>query len=444
MRNDDIIRGLLDKGQSLGLDPVEIMIQSNRTLSARIFQGELDSYSLADGRGLGLRGNYQGRMGYSYTEKLHDETVDFLLEETRSNAQQFDEAAAEEIQLPSGNYPEFSGHNPRLAAWEGQDLVEWIRELALDARQYDDRVRLVNAGMGLEERQVTLENTLGMNLKSELSLLSVYLHIIAGEEERHTGTRMQVVGDFDLLDRAKLVQGAVEDAVSLFGARPLTSGSYPTVLRNDVVTEFLSAFWPAFSAEQGQKGLSLLHDKLGEEIASPLVDIVDHPLLAARSGSSPFDGEGIASRRKELVKQGVLLVQLHNSQTAKRGNTTTTGNASRASYKAPVKVAPSNLYIAPGDGDQEQLLSTMGKGLFITSVQGMHSGTNPVSGDFSVAASGFEVAQGALLRPVDQITIAGNFFRLLQDIAAVGDDLLFQGRYGAPGLLVKELAVSGT
>ena len=160
--------------------------------------------------------------------------------------------------------------------------------------------------------------------------------------------------------------------------------------------------------------------------------------------SQPFDAEGVASKTKAVISDGVLKTFLHNLKTAKKDGVESTGNAYKG-IKSPIGISPTSFYIQAGDKSYQQLLEEMGEGLIIISVQGLHSGANPVSGDFSLGAYGYYVKDGRIQRPVDQITIAGNFFDLLKNVVAIGSDLEFDSSgVGSPSsLLIKELAVAG-
>ncbi|MBS4053737.1 MAG: TldD/PmbA family protein, partial [Thermaerobacter sp.] len=219
---------------------------------------------------------------------------------------------------------------------------------------------------------------------------------------------------------------------------------YKVLLRHDVASELLATFASSFSAEAVQKGLSLLKDKLGEAIMSSSITIIDDPLLPERPNSAPFDAEGVATKTKTVVGEGKLVTLLHNLKTAKKDGVASTGNAHKAAFNAPVTVAPTNLYIQAGGKVYAELVAELENGLVIIAVQGTHSGANPVSGDFSLSAYGYLVEDGKVVRPVNQITIAGNFFAMLSNIQGVGNDLLFKyGSVASPSLLIGSLAVSG-
>ena len=156
-------------------------------------------------------------------------------------------------------------------------------------------------------------------------------------------------------------------------------------------------------------------------------------------GSCPFDREGAATYKKNVIEGGVLTTLLHNRKTAKKAGVRTTGNAAGSG-----SVAPSNLFIQPGTATEEELLDHMGDGLYLTDVTGLHAGANAVSGDFSLLSCGFEVKNGKKVRAVEQFTVAGNFYQLLADVLEVGDNLLFDGSpIGSPSVRVKALSVAG-
>jgi PmbA protein len=187
-----------------------------------------------------------------------------------------------------------------------------------------------------------------------------------------------------------------------------------------------------------QKNMSLLKGKLNAEIGSPLFTLADDPFLKKSPRSRSFDDEGVATRYKEVVKNGVLTTYLHNLTTAKKDGVSSTGNASGTS------VASINFVIQPGKHPFDELVASTVDGILITDLQGAHAGANPVSGDFSLQASGFVVENGKIGKPVALITVAGNFIGMLKDIVAVGNDLK-SSYYGitSPSIKIRSMAVAG-
>jgi PmbA protein len=334
-----------------------------------------------------------------------------------------------------------------LSSEEYIDAALRLEQAALAA---DSRVDLVNWALtGYYSEEVFMANTKGLEQSYRKNFAVGYVSAVVKDKDQiKTGHRFRCVFDWDELKPGELAREAAEEGASLLDADTVPSGDYRIILRRDVARDILATFAGVFSAEAVQKGLSLLGDKLGTKIAAGHVTLTDNPLLPKAGGSRPFDGEGVAVQATTVIKDGQLTNFLHNLKTAKKAGVETTGNANRGSYKSPVGIAPTNFYFEPGTASFDELVKELHQGLIIIDVQGLHSGANPVSGDFSLGAYGYLVEGGRIARAVDQITVSGNFFTLLQDVAAVGTDLEFGapgggGNIGSPSLLIKSLAVAG-
>lgn len=192
-----------------------------------------------------------------------------------------------------------------------------------------------------------------------------------------------------------------------------------------------------------KKNQSLLKGKVGQQVASKGVTLLNVPYHPDALSGGNFDGEGVATKHQAIITEGTLQTLLHNRKTAAKDSCETTGHAKRESYKDTLSIAPQNIYIAPGQDTQDTLISSLSEGVLVTNLSGLHSGTNSISGDFSVAAQGFHIQDGKLASPVRQMTIAGNFFSLLKNIEAISSDLYFlPSGHGSPSIIVKELAVT--
>ena len=170
--------------------------------------------------------------------------------------------------------------------------------------------------------------------------------------------------------------------------------------------------------------------------------IYDDGLLEGGLGTAPADDEAVPIQRKTIISDGRLLLFLHNTYTARKDKTLSTGNGMRGGFKGVPGVGITNLYIEPGECSQEGIIEQAERGLFVTEVMGMHT-ANPISGDFSVGATGFWIENGAKAYPVREVTIAGNILELMKNVDVVGCDLRFSGRIGSPSLLIKELSIGG-
>ena len=438
---------LFRQGLLAGFTEMEIFVTSARDFSVRVFKKEIDNYSLSEVWGLGFRGKYQGRMGYAYTEIPDQQSVTLLIKDAKQNAIIIDSTDDIEIFAGSNTYPKIEAFNPDFSNISVADKIEFALNLEQEAYSLDPRVTTVNYALFADgEGEVHIANTKGLDRSYQRNGGASYVSVVVkDEDEVRTAGRFVVGNKWECFNVAELAKEAVEEAVSMLGAQTIDSKEYPVILRHDVAGGILQTFSSVFSAESVQKGFSLLKDKIGETIAAQTITLIDDPLLPDGAGSAPFDSEGVATKTKEVIKDGVLITYLHNLKTAKKDGIPSTGNASKGSFRSPVRIAPTNFFIQPGDLSYDELMADLDEGLIIISVQGLHSGANPVSGDFSLGAYGYYVKNGKIDHPVDQITIAGNFFQLLKDVTRIGSDLKFGmgGSTASPSILIKGLAVSG-
>lgn len=443
----DLLNKLIEKGQEK-MDEVEAFLVKNKQLDIEIYKGEIDKYSLAESGGLSFRGSSQGKMGYSYTERLEESALDSLVYEALENSKYIEGSDDEIIFSGSESYEEINHYDDSLNQVPTQDKINFLINLEKEAYSLDERVFAVNACAYQEfEGERYLVNSKGLDLHDKSNGGAAYIFVVVkDDEDTKTGISYRIFYDFSSLDFKEIAKEAVDRAISMLGASNIKSGNYPIIIENTTFANLLSAFTPIFSSDNVQKGLSLLKGKLGEEIASPLLTIVDDPFLKGGFASRNFDDEGTASTFKTMVDNGKLVSFAYNWKTANREGVASTGHASR-SYKGPISIAPTNLYVVNGDLDLDEMMVLADKGLLINNLEGLHSGLNPVSGDFSLSASGYEIKDGKKARPVNQITIAGNLYEVFKNIVAVGNDLKFglpsNGYIGSPSILVKSLAVSG-
>jgi len=254
----------------------------------------------------------------------------------------------------------------------------------------------------------------------------------------------EITRDPHAFDPQAVADVAVEEALRAVGGASLPSGNYPVILRWDAMSSLLQTFSGVFSAEQAQKGLSRLADKVGAVIAAPCVTLVDNPLLPGGFNSQPFDAEGVPTFHKDVIDAGKLLTLLHNMKTAAKAGVSSTGNAHKASFASPVTVAPSNFFLQAGRRSLRQLEESMGDGLVITDLSGLHAGANAVSGDFSLLCKGYEVKGGRFSRAMEQMTVSGNFYTLLKEITEVASDLRFDpSGIASPSVRVREMTLAG-
>ena len=444
-----LIEKIFQAGKAQGIGDMEVYYSAGSSLSLKVFQKELDGYSLSESEGLSLRGVFNGKMGYSYTEKVDESSIDLLIKNVVENATVIDSDDEESIYEGSKEYREVNIFNPDLEKVSESDKINFVKSLEEEAFKIDKRITSVETcvyGDGYGE--TVMSNTKGLHLHDKNNIAYTYAVVVAKDgDDIKTGMAYRAGNDFTKFNAAEIASETVREALSLLGAKTVKSADYPVVIRNSAAADLLESFTGIFSAESVQKDLSLLKGKLNHKIASEKFTLVDNPFMEEGLASKSFDGEGAACRYKKVIDKGVLMTYLHNLKTAKKDGTETTGNASKGSYKASIGISPSNFYVEKGSRTLEEMISDIKTGIMITELQGLHSGLNPISGDFSLAALGYEIKEGKIAGPVEQITVAGNYFEMLKDIEEVGSDLKFglpgEAYIGSPSLKIKKLSIAG-
>ena len=440
------VERLFAKAAEAGLEDYEVYYSEGESFQVSVFAGEVDSYKVSSRAGLSFRGLFQGSMGMSYTEVLDEEAAAMLVDRARENAQVL---KGQDLQFL------YAGEDARYAkpvlfsqALEKVTAEEKIKAaLAMEkaALAMEDVRSVSHCAVHTGRGEVRLVNSKGLNLREQENTLVAYIEAVVERDGDTVDGLAYVMGrDFAALDPQKLAEEAVHSARDKLGASSVPSGAMPIVLDREVMADLLATFAGMFSAENAQKGLSRLAGREGEVIAASCVTLTDDPLLPEGLASSSFDAQGVPAYTKAIIQDGKLMTLLHNLETAAKAGVQTTGNAARPGYKGKVTVAPSNLCLRPGSAPVSALLEAAGDGLLITEVSGLHAGANGVTGDFSLTARGFAIEGGRRGRPVDQITVAGNFYDLLRDICQVGNDLrMTMSGVGTPSVRVESLMVAG-
>lgn len=450
---DSIIEKLLNASGSHGFDGAEVMVTSQKDFEASVFEGDIDEYSISESSGLSFRGIKNGSIGYAYTEKIDDIASDLLLKEAMDNLKAIDSRDQEFIfnNKEALEYKEINQFNESYTEVTNEEKIELLKKMEKEAYAYDHRVSTVkHCIFGDGNQLLKIKNTYGIDLEEKSNGFFLYFSVgVKTDDEIQSGYSIFFGNNYSAVDYKVIVHEAVDKAVSLLGAKTIKSDNYPVVIENKTFASLLKAYVSIFSAESVQKGLSLLEGKLNKRIANKALTIVDHPHLENKMASRSFDSEGVPTQVKKIVENGELKTFLHNLKTANKAQVQSTANAIRYSYKSSIGIAPSNFYIEAGEIEVDDMLASLDQGLYIISLEGMHAGINPVSGDFSLAAKGFLIENGEKVRPVNQITVSGNFLKVLQSIEMIGEDLAFDlpsgaSIFGAPSIKVKSLTISGS
>ncbi|TVP96348.1 MAG: TldD/PmbA family protein [Acholeplasmatales bacterium] len=424
-----------------GLEATQVYLEHSVQLDLEVFKGELEKNQIADSRVLTIQGIYQGKMGKLTTEVLDEGQEEAWADDLIKSASLIESKDEVFIYEGSAHYETVEGlRNEAIEAVDIKTKIDMVFALDAKMRDLDERADLTQAFYGQSRKRVLLQNSKGLKLEKDVNSAVLGGYVVA-RQDGDSRTAFDYVQSNDMadFDLDVIAETTVTKAVSQLGAKPVPSGTYEILLQNTASASLLAAHVSMFSAESVQKGMSKLAGKVGQSIAAESIRIIDDPFRKKSPKSGAFDDEGVSTQPLELISGGVLKGYMHNLKTARKADATSTGHGYRGG------VSPTNFHIQAGTADFDATLQSIEKGLLITDLQGTHAGTNAISGDFSLQASGFLIEQGKMTQPVALITVAGNYLDLLNDVTTLCDDLKFGfGFIGSPSLKIKSLVVSGS
>ncbi|MCU0310545.1 MAG: TldD/PmbA family protein [Acidimicrobiales bacterium] len=429
-----------------GDEQVEAVVVRGLDTEIKVFEGEVESLSSAQSEGLGVRVVVGGRQGFAYAGSLDADVLGETLAEARDNARfaTVDDHAG--LAEPDGVAPaELDLYRASLAERPTDDKVALAVELERAVRAADPRISGIESAEYVDSlSEAAIVTTTGLRSLSRDSSCYVATYAMASDgPDTQTGFGFSVGREIDDLDVARAAADAAERATRLLGAGKPPSERVTVVLDPWVTAQFLGLLGHTLNGEAVAKGRSLFADRLGEQVASPLLTLVDDPTDPRAFTATDTDGEGLATRRNVLIADGVLDRFVHNAYSARRAGTTSTGNAVRG-YSSTPSVGCMAVTVLPGTADQAELVAQVGEGVLVQDVSGLHSGVNPVSGDFSTGAEGLRIRGGELADPVREFTIASTLQRMLLDVTAVGGDLEWLPMNAAGvSLVIRDVTVSG-
>lgn len=444
MEINEIKELILKEVRSKGLKEFDIYINSSSSLSIESKGGKVDSFEASKVTGASLRVFNSGRQGFSYCTEFSNDGIRRMVDEAALSSRHTTPDEFRILPEAAASIPSISVYDAGMKDVPEEEKIERAMAIESAALSFDKRMKRVRkADYSETEYESLIFSSRGMDVSHRGTYCSASVSALAEE-----GAESEMGGDYDFsrfydgLDVELVGRRAAENAVMLLGGKRIKTVKCPVVFENSVSSDFLGVLASSFIADSVQKGKSLLAGKVGMAIASPILDVFDDGLYPGGIGTAPVDGEGVARQRTPLVEGGILKGYLYDTYSAAKERVRSTGNAVRPGIKAPPSCGLTNLYIEKGGLSKDDLLNKAGSGLLVTEVMGMHT-ANPVSGDFSVGAAGIWIENGEKAYPVKGIAIAGNIIDVLNCVTAVGDDLRFFGKIGAPSLLISELTVSG-
>lgn len=428
------------------VDDYELYFSSSEGISIESKDLKVDSFKVSKSMGVGLRTLTGGKPGFGFStvmdrdalRKMVDDAISASGEASSDKFRSFPESQKQSF-LEDLNLIDSS-----MDTMTEDEKIQIAIDIEKSAIEYDKRVKRVRGASYSESRgSSVIINSQGVDVSSDATFYSASVMAIAeADDDSQMGYEMGLGHKSSDIDAIKIGRGAAKRAVDVLGGKGMESEKCPAVFENSVVNEFLGTFSSAFLADNVQKGKSMLMDKKGQQILSPLITIYDDGLLKGGWASSLYDSEGVPTETKTLVDGGECRGFLYDTYTAKKEGVTSTGNGKRGGFKGSPNPGVTNFYMKNGDTSLDDLIKEAGRGLFITDVMGVHT-IDAISGDFSLGAGGFWIENGEIKHPVRGIAISGNLLELFSRVALVGSDLRHMGSVGAPSLLFDYIEASG-
>ena len=438
----DIVAEALEAARQAGAEQADAVLIEERSLDVSLREGVIEHVERAEGQDLGLRVFVGKSQAIVSSSKLDRDTVS----DAARRAVDMAKAAPEDPYAGLAGKALLARDIPDLDLWDGREIgEEELQALAKEAEEAALSVKGISkssgAGASASARRLVLGTSEGFLNGYRRSGFGFSVSVIAGE-----GTGMERDYDFssavhfkNLVPAKAVGLRAGEQTVRRLNPRKVPSQRVPVVYDRRISASLIGHFAGAISGPAVARGTSFLKDMMGKEIFAPGITIVDDPLMRRGLGSRPFDAEGLAVARKELVSDGVLKSFLLDQSSARQLGLEPTGHASRGTGSPPAP-SPSNLYLVNGTQTAEMLMADITSGFYVTELLGM--GVNSVTGDYSRGATGFWIENGTLSYPVSEVTIAGNL-RVMYRKLTPANDLEFKMATNAPTIRVEGMTVAG-
>lgn len=429
---------------------VEAYIEEGEETNIRVDGGEVEQLSQSGAKGLGIRVIDGGRTGYAYTS-------DFSAESVKTAVQTAQELAQIVTADPNRGLPKLQEipdedldiFDPTLHEVSIEDKIALTKKVEKLSLAGDPRMRQAQAYYGDGIQHTYLANSKGF--AGKYSRTVAYSYVMAFAVDEASGDQAQGLGlsfstYYNELSPEAVAQEAVYKTTLTLGADSIATQKGTVVFDAMIMGQLLGYIAFALNAQSMQRGRSFLIGKMGQEVGSDKVTLLDNGRMKRGMASAPFDAEGVPTSATRLIDEGILQTVIYDTYSAREDEVHSTGNAQRGSYRGQPSPGMSNFYIQPGPKSHDEIVAGVENGLYVTRIM-QTGGINPATGDCSMAASGQLIENGKLTRPVNGVTVATTLPELLKNISEVGSNLRtvpFMGAISAPTVRVDNMTIGGT
>jgi PmbA protein len=435
-----------------GSEQIELYLSRGVDTEVQAYQGAIEELSTASSAGIGIRVLRESaggaQVGTAWAGSLDPSAIEDALREARDNVRFATEDEYVAFATPDGVAPAtLQLTDPGVTSTPLDQKIAMAIELERIVRDGDPRIRQVEAANYSDYvAEAAIVSTLGVRASYERSGAYVSVEAIAndgGSDQTGWGLSAgRAPGDLDV---QRAASDALTRATRMLGAVKPASMKCTAVFDPRSAATLLAIIGGSLSGEAVVRGRSFFANRIGESVAAPLFTLIDDPTDPRHFSASVYDGEGLACRRNVLIETGQLKAFVYDTVSARRAGTVSTGSAVRGGIGGSPSAGCRALQLVPGELDQAEIFARVGHGIFVESLTGVHSGVNPISGDFSVGITGLMIRDGQLCEPVREITVASTLQRMLLDITYVGGDVEWlPGNAAGQSLAIEGISVSGS
>jgi PmbA protein len=430
------------EAEKRGIKPFEVKYTSTSVLSIDIYLDQLEKYQIANDSSIAGRGIYDGKIGSFSSDRSDNKVISTMLDNIINSAR-FGETGNPEFFISKGRkYKKVHALSPLMETYKPEVFIELGKEISSLIRKNDSRINVSNVSIERNFGNVIFQNSNGLKLKQKSGYIVIYAFAqIQDKDQIESFGQIKLLDDLEGFSAESFAKEIAEGAIKKLGGAPVESGKYDVVFSPDCITMLLPTLLRQLSAFDVRQHLSLFEGKKDQLVLSKKLTVLENP-WAGNAYSSSFDQEGIPTQKKILVNRGVIENYLYDLSEAQKAGVESTGNAD--SVKGNIRPSLGFVQVKKGHKSFDEVISSIKKGLYITDLEGISTGLNPQSGNYSLQAGGFLIEGGKIVRPVTLITVAGNLLTDFGKVFAVANDSKLT-IYGAetPSIGIRKLSVSG-
>lgn len=442
----ELARDILAQAKQQGASHGDVVMVESDSFFVTVRLGDVEKISQSQQKGLGIRLFFGQSSATGSTSDISKDSIKHLIHDTCKLARSTGQDEYGGLPLPE----EVAQQTVDLDLVDSQARSVSVEEKIRLARAAEEKAlgfdpRITNsegAEFSSQFSRLIYSNSVGFSGEYEGSVFGLSVVPVArfdGSMQRDYWSSSR--RKFSRLDSPAVVgEKAAQRVLRRLGARKVSTREVPVIFDPEMAGSLMRNLSRAVSGDALYKGASFLIGKLDSRIASDLVTVMDDGTIPSALGSKPFDGEGLPTKKKGIVENGVLKSYLLDTYSGRKLGLPSTGNAARSVGESP-GVAPTNFYLTPGPHSPEEIIASVDDGFYVTELIGF--GVNSITGDYSRGAAGLWIEGGQLAYPVEEVTIAGNLKDMLMNIEMVGSDLDMKSRVSAPTLKISRLTVAG-